>query len=55
MSNNYRIELEEILKQVRPRLVGTHGLEFKNCFGAVAGQRDAGPIFNLRMEIIGSR
>ncbi len=25
------------MKQVRPRLASTHNLEFKNCFGAVAG------------------
>jgi len=55
MATNYRNKLEEILKQERPRLASTHDLEFKNCFGAEAGQRDAGPIFNLRMEIIGSR
>ena len=29
---------------MRPRLVSTHGLEFKNCFGAVAGYVD-GKIF----------
>jgi hypothetical protein len=55
MATNYRNKLGGILKQVRPRLASTHNLEFKNCFGAVAGQRDAGPIFNLRMGIIGSR
>ncbi len=25
------------MKQVRPRFASTHNLEFKNCFGAVAG------------------
>lgn len=37
MANDYRDKLEGILKQARPRLASTHGLEFKNCFGAVAG------------------
>jgi hypothetical protein len=55
MAIDYRNKLEKILKQVRPRLASTRDLEFKNCFGAVAGQRDAGPIFNLRPVIIGSR
>ena len=44
MAIDYRNKLEEILKQVRPRLASTHGLEFKNCFGAVAGYVD-GKIF----------
>ncbi len=55
MAANYRDKLEGFLKQVRPRLTSTHDLEFKNCFGAVAGQRDAGPIFKLRMETIACR
>ena len=37
MASDYRDKLEEILKQVRPRLTSTHDLKFKNCFGAVAG------------------
>ncbi len=37
MANDYRSKLERALKQVRPRLASTHHLEFKNCFGAVAG------------------
>jgi TfoX/Sxy family transcriptional regulator of competence genes len=37
MTNNYRDKLERFLKQVRPRLASTHDLEFKTCFGAVAG------------------
>jgi len=37
MATNYRNKLEKLLKQVRPRLASTHNLEFKNCFGAVAG------------------
>ncbi len=44
MAKDYRNKLEGILKQVRPRLVSTHNLEFKNCFGAVAGYVD-GQIF----------
>jgi TfoX/Sxy family transcriptional regulator of competence genes len=44
MSAGYRDKLEGILKQVRPRLVSTRDLEFKNCFGAVAGYVD-GAIF----------
>jgi len=55
MAANYRNKLEAILKQVRPRLARSHELEFKNCFGVVAGQRDAGPIFKLRMETIACR
>jgi hypothetical protein len=55
MAKGYRTKLEGILKQMRPRLASTHNLEFKNCFGAVAGQRDAGPIFKLRMETIACR
>ena len=37
MAADYRNKLEKILKQVRPRLASTRDLEFKNCFGAVAG------------------
>jgi TfoX/Sxy family transcriptional regulator of competence genes len=37
MAKDYRTKLEKLLKQVRPRLGNTHNLEFKNCFGAVAG------------------
>jgi TfoX/Sxy family transcriptional regulator of competence genes len=37
MANDYRNKLEGILKQARPRLPSSHNLEFKNCFGAVAG------------------
>ena len=35
--NPYRDQLERLLKKVRPRLSNTHRLEFKKCFGAVAG------------------
>ena len=35
--NPYRDKLESLLKKVRPRLSSTHNLEFKKCFGAVAG------------------
>ena len=44
MAKDYRIKLEGILKQARPRLASGHDLEFKNCFGAVAGYVD-GNIF----------
>ena len=37
-------KLTNLLKQVRPRLASTRNLEFKNCFGAVAGYVD-GKIF----------
>ena len=37
MAVDYRNKLQAILKKVRPRLASTHDLEFKNCFGAVAG------------------
>ena len=33
----YKNRLELLLKQVRPRLSSTHNLEFKPCFGAIAG------------------
>ena len=33
----YRDKLESLLKKDRPRLSSTHNLEFKKCFGAVAG------------------
>jgi TfoX/Sxy family transcriptional regulator of competence genes len=41
---NYSNKLEELLKRVRPRFAITHDLEFRNCFGAVAGYVD-GNIF----------
>ena len=44
MATYYRNKLESVLKQVRHRLASTHNLEFKNCFGAVAGYVD-GNIF----------
>ncbi len=44
MANDYRDKLKKLLKQARPRLASTHNLEFKNCFGAVAGYFD-GKIF----------
>lgn len=37
-------QVTELLKQARPRLSMTHQLEFKNCFGAIAGYVD-GHIF----------
>lgn len=44
MSNKYFNELTKLLERVRPKLATTHQLEFKNCFGAVAGYID-GRIF----------
>mgnify|MGYP003395680867 CR=1 FL=1 len=37
MENKYLNKMAAILKQVRPKLSTTHGLEFKNVFGAVGG------------------
>src|SRR6516225_9232694 len=34
---SYLNKLEDLLKRSRPRLAISHRLEFKNCFGAVAG------------------
>ena len=42
--NQYFNQVTKILKQARPRLAMTHQLEFKNCFGAIAGYID-GHIF----------
>jgi len=36
-NNPYRNQLESLLKKARPRLSSTHNLEFKPCFGAIAG------------------
>lgn len=44
MESKYQERLAKVLKQVRPRLASTRDLEFKNCFGAVAGYLD-GKIF----------
>ena len=44
MENGYFNKVTNLLRQVRPRLAATHRLEFKNCFGAVAGYVD-GNIF----------
>lgn len=44
MKINYVNKLEDLLKQAHPRLVISHELEFKNCFGGVAGYVD-GNIF----------
>lgn len=44
MKIDYRTRLEGILSRLRPRLRLTHHLEFKPCFGAVAGYVD-GRIF----------
>ena len=45
VENKYQERLAKVLKQVRPRLSATRHLEFKNCFGAVAGYVD-GRIFS---------
>ncbi|VAX20651.1 hypothetical protein MNBD_NITROSPINAE02-1524 [hydrothermal vent metagenome] len=37
MTSEYQNRLSLLLKIHRPRLATTHKLEFKNCFGAVAG------------------
>src|SRR3989338_3731053 len=37
MKNKYSSKIKKLLKQVHPRLFITHKLEFKNCFGAIAG------------------
>ena len=44
MENRYLSRTMKLLEQVRPRLATTHQLEFKNCFGAIAGYVD-GRIF----------
>ena len=44
MAGSYFNKIANLLKQLRPRLAATHRLEFKNCFGAVAGYVD-GRIF----------
>jgi len=37
MKNNYREQLIELMAQTRPKLDLKHRIEFKNCFGAIAG------------------
>ena len=37
MQNRYFEKVTKLLKQASPKLSTTHRLEFKNCFGAVAG------------------
>jgi TfoX-like protein len=37
LRSNYSNRLQGLLKLVRPRLAISHHLEFKDCFGAVAG------------------
>ena len=37
MKNNYREQLTDLLAQTQPELGTDHQLEFKNCFGAIAG------------------
>ena len=44
MENKYFNKITKLLKQVRTKITVTHQLEFKNCFGAVAGYVD-GHIF----------
>ena len=38
--NKYFNQITNLLKQTRPRLAINHQLEFKNCFGAIAGYVD---------------
>ena len=40
MRNKYLDEITKLLEQTSPKLAMTHDLEFKNCFGAVAGYVD---------------
>ena len=42
--NDYSAKLQDLLRRARPRLAVRHRLEFKRCFGAVAGYVD-GSIF----------
>ncbi len=41
MNNTYLHTLEKLLRQVRPDSFLLHQLEFKDCFGAVAGYVDS--------------
>ncbi|MEK6828163.1 MAG: hypothetical protein AABX78_02330, partial [Nanoarchaeota archaeon] len=41
MKNSYFNKIKKLLKQACPRLDIIHQLEFKNCFGAVAGYIDS--------------
>ena len=40
MNNKYFGEITKLLEQAYPKLAITHKLEFKNCFGAIAGYVD---------------
>ncbi len=44
IKNKYFTELTKLLNQAYPTLASTHQLEFKKCFGAIAGYID-GQIF----------
>ncbi len=44
MNNTYFNTITSLLKQARPRLARTYKVEFKHCFGAIAGYID-GHIF----------
>ena len=35
--NKYRNKITKLISLARPRISQTHNLEYKNCFGAVAG------------------
>ena len=35
--NKYLDKVTKLISQARPRLSKTHNLEYKNCFGAIAG------------------
>jgi len=37
MKEDYLGTLKSLLEQARPRLTKNYRLEFKNCFGAIAG------------------
>lgn len=37
MQNNYLDKITKLLKRTHPKLETSHRLEFKNCFGAIAG------------------
>ena len=40
MKNKYFNKIKKLLKQTYPRLAAKYRLEFKNCFGAIAGYAD---------------
>ncbi|MBI4080228.1 MAG: TfoX/Sxy family protein [Candidatus Levybacteria bacterium] len=44
MKNNYLDKITKLLERTHPKLASAYHLEFKNCFGAIAGYID-GHIF----------